>query len=219
MNVIITGATGMVGEGVLLECLQAPVVRQVLVVTRQPTGRQHPKLREVVLADFQHPEPIEAELAGYDACYFCAGVSAAGLNEPEYTRLTFDLTVGFARALARLNPQMTFCYVSGAGTDSTEKGWLMWARVKGHTENELLRLPFRAAYMFRPALMSVIPGQRNLSAFNRRLGRLFPLLRRLAPSWVVSLSDVGRAMLNATQHGYEKKVLEAQDIIKLATRF
>jgi uncharacterized protein YbjT (DUF2867 family) len=218
MNVIVTGATGMVGEGVLLECLQDPGIDQVLVVTRKPTGRQHPKLREVLLPDFEHPEPLAHELTGYDACYFCLGVSSVGLKEPEYTRLTYDLTLGFARLLARLNPQMTFCYVSGAGTDSTEQGRQMWARVKGRTENELLRLPFRAAYMFRPGFMKVTPGQRNILPFYKYIAWLYPLARRFTPGFVSTMAEVGQAMLNVTRYGYEKKVLEVKDIVQLAGR-
>ncbi|GAB3839552.1 epimerase [Hymenobacter jeollabukensis] len=219
MNVIVTGATGMVGEGVLLECLQDPGITRVLVVTRKPTGRQHPKLREVLLPDFEHPEAIESELTGYDACYFCLGVSSVGLKEPEYTRLTYDLTLGFARPLARLNPQMTFCYVSGAGTDSTEKGRQMWARVKGRTENELLRLPFRAAYMFRPGFMKATEGQQNVLPMYKYIAWLYPALRRFTPGFVSTLAEVGRAMINVTRHGYEKRVLEVRDIVELAGRY
>ncbi|RTQ47896.1 NAD-dependent epimerase/dehydratase family protein [Hymenobacter gummosus] len=219
MKVIVTGATGMVGEGVLLECLQDTSIEQVLVVTRRPTGRQHPKLREVLLADFEHPESIESELRGYDACYFCLGVSSVGLKEPEYRRLTYDLTLGFARTLARQSPQLTFCYVSGAGTDSTEKGRQMWARVKGRTENELLRLPFRAAYMFRPGFMKVTPGQRNILPFYKYIAWLYPLARRLTPGFVSTMAEVGRAMINVTRHGYEKRVLEVKDIVELAARY
>lgn len=218
MNVIVTGATGMVGEGVLLECLQAPDVERVLVVTRKPTGRQHPKLREVLLPDFQHPESIEQELRGYDACYFCLGVSSVGLKEPEYTRLTYDLTLGFARTLARQSPQLTFCYVSGAGTDGTEQGRQMWARVKGRTENELLRLPFRAAYMFRPGFMKATPGQRNLLPLYKYIAWLYPLARRLAPGFVSTLAEVGQAMLHVTRQGYGKRVLEVKDIVAVASR-
>ncbi|GAB2964842.1 epimerase [Hymenobacter coalescens] len=218
MKVIVTGATGMVGEGVLLECLQDPGISHVLVVTRRPTGRQHPKLREVLLQDFEHPESIEADLRGYDACYFCLGVSSVGMKEPEYTRLTYDLTLGFARTLARLNPGMTFCYVSGAGTDSSEKGRQMWARVKGRTENELLRLPFRAAYMFRPGFMKATPGQQNVLPMYKYIAWLYPVARQLAPGFVSTMAEVGRAMINVTRHGYAKPVLEVKDIVALAQR-
>jgi uncharacterized protein YbjT (DUF2867 family) len=218
MNVIVTGATGMVGEGVLLECLQDPGIRQVLVVTRKPTGRQHPKLREVLLQDFEHPAAIEAQLTGYDACYFCLGVSSVGLKEPEYTRLTYDLTLGFARALARRSPQLTFCYVSGAGTDSMERGRQMWARVKGRTENELLRL-FPAAYMFRPGFMKATPGQQNVLALYKYIAWLYPVARRLTPGFVSTMAEVGRTMINVTRHGYEKRVLEVRDIVELAHRY
>ncbi|OON68439.1 NAD-dependent epimerase/dehydratase family protein [Hymenobacter sp. CRA2] len=216
MNVMITGATGMVGEAVLLECLQDASIEQVLVVTRKPTGRQHPKLHEVLLADFADPTPVERELRGYDACFFCLGVSSVGMKEPEYTRLTYDLTLGFARTLARLNPHMTFCYVSGAGTDSSEKGRQMWARVKGRTENELLRLPFRAAYMFRPGFLKATPGQQNVLPMYKYIAWLYPVLRRFTPGWVSTLTELGQAMINVTRRGYAKPVLEVKDIVQAA---
>ena len=216
MKVIVTGATGMVGEGVLHECLLDPGIREVLVVTRKPTGQQHPKLREVLLRDFQNPTTIEEELTGYDACFFCLGVSSVGLKEPEYTRLTYDLTMGFARTLARLNPQMTFCYVSGAGTDSTTKGRQMWARVKGRTENALRRLPFKATYMFRPGFMKATPGLKNTLPMYKYIGWAYPVMRRLTPGWVSTLAELGQAMINAARHGYGKPVLEVKDIVQLA---
>jgi hypothetical protein len=218
LKVIITGATGMVGEGVLLECLQDPTISQVLVLTRKPTGVAHAKLREVVHKDFHDLTPVEQELAGYDACFFCLGVSSIGMKEPEYKHLTYDLSLHAAQLLARLNPQMTFCYVSGAGTDSSERGRSMWARVKGKTENDLLRLPFRQAYMFRPGFMRPTPGQKNVLSFYKYINWLYPMLRRFFPSTASTLQELAQAMIKAAKQGYEKRVLEVKDIVQLAHR-
>src|SRR5204863_5923892 len=178
MNVILFGATGMVGQGVLRECLVDPDVEQLLSIVREPSGRSEPKLRELVHRDFFDFSPIENDLAGYDACFFCLGVSSAGMKEADYRRVTYDITLAAARVLARLNPNMTFIYVSGTGTDSSEKGRSMWARVKGKTENDLLRLPFKAAYMFRPAAIVPLHGIRSKTklyqAFYTALGPLLP---------------------------------------------
>ncbi|AYA35798.1 NAD-dependent epimerase/dehydratase family protein [Hymenobacter oligotrophus] len=216
MNVIVTGATGMVGEGVLHECLLDAAIEQVLVVTRRPSGVQHPKLREVLLTNFADPSPLEDELAGYDACFFCLGVSSIGLSEEEYIRLTYDLTLNFARLLARLNPQMTFCYVSGAGTDGTERGRQMWARVKGRTENAVRQLPFRRAYAFRPGYMHPTPGLRHTLSGYRYFAWAYPALRRLFPAYVSTLQEMARAMINAAKFGYSKPVLEVKDVVALA---
>ncbi|MDQ2080586.1 epimerase [Xanthobacteraceae bacterium Astr-EGSB] len=215
MRVIITGSTGMVGEGVLLECLDSPDVGEVLVINRRPLGRQHAKLREIVHGDFFDLAPIEAELAGYDACFFCLGVSSIGMAEADYRRVTHDLTLGFARALARHNPGMTFCYVTGAGTDSSEKGRLAWARIKGATENALMAM-FANAYMFRPGFMKPSPGQRNLKRLYAYLAWIYPLGRRLYPAGFCTLHEVGRAMINAARKGYSRHVLEVPDIVRLA---
>ncbi|UYZ59460.1 NAD-dependent epimerase/dehydratase family protein [Hymenobacter latericus] len=216
MKVIITGATGMVGEGVLHECLRDAAVEQVLVVTRRPTHVQHPKLREVLLANFADPAPVEDELTGYDACFFCLGVSSVGMSEAEYTRLTYDLTLGFARTLARLNPPMTFCYVSGAGTDGSERGRQMWARVKGRTENALQQLPFRRVYAFRPGYMHPTPGLKNTLSGYRYFAWAYPALRKLLPGYVSTLQEMAQAMINAARFGYPKPVLEVRDIVRLA---
>jgi uncharacterized protein YbjT (DUF2867 family) len=208
----------MVGEGVLHECLLDPAIRKVLVVTRKPTGVQHPKLRELVHADFHDVSAIEPQLTGYDACFFCSGVSSIGLTEAEYTRLTYDLTLHFAQTLARLNPQLTFCYVSGAGTDGTEQGRQMWARVKGRTENALRQLPLRAAYAFRPGYMHPTPGLKNTLKGYRYFAWAYPLLRKLLPAYVSTLEEMARAMINAAKFGYEKPVLEVRDIVRLAQR-
>jgi uncharacterized protein YbjT (DUF2867 family) len=215
ISVILTGATGMVGEGVLLECLADPRVARVLVVNRKPLGRSHPKLTEIVHADFHDVAAIEPQLAGYDACFFCLGVSSLGMSEHDYRHVTYDLTVAFAGALARVNPDMAFCYVTGAGTDSTGHGQVMWARVKGATENELLRL-FRRAVMFRPAMMRATAGQRNLKGWYRALAWIYPIGRALAPSKFCTLQEVGRAMINAAADGAPRHVLEVRDIVDLA---
>jgi uncharacterized protein YbjT (DUF2867 family) len=220
MKVIIFGATGMVGQGALIECLADPRVTQVLLVTRRPTGRSHEKLREVVHADFLDYGAIEAQLRGYDACFFCLGVSAAGMSEAQYRRVTYDFTLAAARTLARLSPGMRFIYVSGMGTDSTEKGRAMWARVKGKTENDLRALPFRAAYMFRPGFIQPLKGVTSGTALYRVvyavLGPLYPLLRVLAPRSVTTSENVGKAMIRAGLAGYEQPILENSDINRLA---
>ena len=206
----------MVGEGVLLECLQNPAVAHVLVLSRKPSGRSHPKMTELLHADLQDLASIEGQLMGYDACFFCAGISAVGVSKKEYERITHDLTLAFARTLARLNPGMTFIYVSGAGTDSAEKSRQHWARVKGLTENELLALPFQRAYMFRPGLIQVTPGQRNVLKWYGLIAWLYPLVRRLAPAYVSTVQEIGRAMINAALGGAPKPVLEVPDIAALA---
>jgi uncharacterized protein YbjT (DUF2867 family) len=217
IKTIITGATGMVGEGVLLECLSHPDVEQVLVINRKPGGVSHPKLREIVHADFFDLGPIASQLTGYDACFFCLGVSSVGMEAALYRRLTYDLTLGVAQTLAQSNPEMTFCYVTGAGTDSTEQGRLAWARVKGATENALLRL-FRRAYMFRPGMMKASPGQKNLKLSYKSLAWIYPIGRVLYPAGFCTLQEVGQAMINAATKGHSKQILEVADIVELAKR-
>jgi nucleoside-diphosphate-sugar epimerase len=217
LKVIITGATGMVGEGVMLVCLEHPAIEQVLIVSRKlygaaSFGAGHPKLKECIVPDFMQLDGVESELGGYDACFFCAGVSSVGKSEAEYTRITYDTTLHFAETVARVNPEMVFTYVSGTGTDSTEKGRTMWARVKGRTENALTRVGFRAAYSFRPAFMRAMPGQRNLPGLYKALGWLYPVLRVVMPSYVSTLEDVGRAMIRCVTQGYPKQILEVRDI-------
>jgi uncharacterized protein YbjT (DUF2867 family) len=221
MNVILFGATGMVGQGVLRECLLDPGVRQILSIVRTPSGQLHPKLRELVNANFFDYSAIEAQLTGYDACLFCLGVSSAGMDEAKYTHLTYDLTLAAATTLARLNPQMTFVYVSGAGTDSTERGRSMWARVKGKTENDLLKLPFRAAYMFRPGFIQPLHGIRSKTRlyqfFYTALNPLLPLLKSVFPKSITTTEELGRAMLNVARNGYPKPILEVPDIVRAAS--
>jgi nucleoside-diphosphate-sugar epimerase len=215
IKAIITGATGMVGEGVLLECLNHPDVEQVLVINRKPGGVSHPKLREIVHADFFHLEPLEPQLAGYNACFFCLGVSSVGMSQEEYRHITYDLTLNVGQLLARLNPEMTFCYVTGAGTDSSEQGRTMWARVKGATENALMRL-FPRAYMFRPAFMKAVPGQKNVKSFYNFFAWIYPIGRALYPAGFCTLQEVGQAMIHAATKGYPKQILDVKDIVKLS---
>ncbi len=215
IKAIITGTTGMVGEGVLHECLNHPDVEKVLIINRRPLGRQHPKLTEIIHTDFYDISPIAAALEGYNACYFCLGVSAVGLKEAEYKKLSYDLTMHVAQTLAGENPSMTFCYVSGAGTDSSENGRRMWAKVKGKTENELLKL-FNNAYMFRPGYMQPTPGLKNTLKYYNYLSWMYPAFRRLFPKYVSTLAELGQAMINVTSKGFDKKVLEVEDIVRAA---
>lgn len=215
IRTIVTGATGMVGEGVLLECLDHPDVEQVLVINRKPGGVSHPKLREIIHKDFLDLAPIEPQLAGYNACFFCLGVSSVGMSKEEYKRTTYELTVNVGQVLARLNPEMTFCYVTGAGTDSSEKGRTAWARVKGATENALLRL-FKNGYMFRPGFLKATPGQKNVLSYYKFFSWLYPIGRALYPAGFCTLQELGRAMINAATKGYPKRILEVRDIVQLA---
>jgi uncharacterized protein YbjT (DUF2867 family) len=216
IRAIITGATGMVGEGVLHECLRHPEVEQVLIINRKPSGESHPKLKEIIHPDFFNLSAIEGQLQNYNACFFCLGVSSVGMQEAEYHRLTYDLTMHMAQTLARLNPQMVFCYVSGAGTDSTERGRSMWARVKGKTENHLRQLPFRETYMFRPGYLHPTPGLKNTKKYYAAFSWLYPILRRFLGKYASTLQELSLAMINAATKGYEKPVLEVEDIVKLA---
>jgi uncharacterized protein YbjT (DUF2867 family) len=221
MKVILFGATGMVGQGVLRECLLDPDVERVLAVGRSPTGQQHAKLQELVHKDLSDFSTVEESLTGYDACFFCLGISSAGMTEEEYRRVTYDIAMAAARTLVRLNPDMTFIFVSGAGTDSTEKGRTMWARVKGETENALSRLPFKATYMFRPAFIQPMHGATSKTEsyrlLYRVLGPLFPVIKALFPKYVTTTEAVGRAMLRVAKRGAPQRVLENQDIHALGT--
>jgi len=222
MNVILFGATGMVGQGVLRECLLALDVQQILSIVRSPSGQHDPKLRELVHTDFFDYSAIEPQLTGFDACFFSLGVSSAGMDEAKYTHLTYDLTLAAASTLAKLNPNMTFIYVSGAGTDSTERGRIMWARVKGKTENDLLKLPFRAAYMFRPGFIQPLHGIRSKTrlyqTFYTILNPILPLLKSAFPKYITTTEQLGRAMLRVAKQGYPSPILETIDIDTLRTR-
>jgi uncharacterized protein YbjT (DUF2867 family) len=216
MKVVIFGATGMVGQGVLRECLLDPDVESVLAVVRNASVPQHDKLREIVHQDVCDLAAIEDSLSGYDACFFCLGVSSVGMKEETYRRVTYDLTVSVARTLANLNSTMTFIYVSGAGTDSTERGRSMWGRVKGKTENAILQMRFKAVYLFRPAYIQPLYGARAKTAwygaFYAVVRPFYPLLKTLFPNYVTTTECVGRAMLNVTKRGFPNPVLENRDI-------
>ena len=216
IKAIITGATGMVGEGVLHECLNYPDVETVLVINRRTCNTQHPKLKEIIHNDFYDLRNIEDQLKDFNACFFCLGTTSVGKNEEQYTRISFELTKTFADTLLKLNPAMTFCYISGSGTDSTEKGKIMWARVKGKTENYLLNLGFKKAYMFRPAFILPTKGLKNTLTLYKILFPLLPLIKLLFPNYVCSLKDIGTAMINIVLKGYDRNVLEVRDIKKVS---
>ena len=221
MRVIIFGATGMVGKGVLLECLDAARIDRVLLVSRHPIDVSHPKLREIVHQDFFDFVSIQSQFADADACFFCLGVSSVGMSEREYHRLTYDLTLAAATALASVAaPRLTFCYVSGEGTDSTERGPAAWARTKGKTENALLRLPFKAAFMFRPGYIQPLKGIRSKTRWYQAIydviGPFYPLFRRLLPRYVTTTVNIGRAMIQVAATGYSKQILSSADINQLS---
>lgn len=217
MKVIITGTTGMVGEGVLTECLAHSQITEVLSVSRKQTGITHPKLKEYIVPDFLSLKENDERLKDYDACFFCAGVSSVGMKEPEYTRITYDTTLTFAKAV---NPdcRMSFVYVSGSGTDSTEKSKLMWARVKGKTENDLMKLPFKQVFAFRPGFMKPVDGQKNIPKIYKFISWLYPVLKFVIPNVTSTLQQVGQAMIYAVQNGYDKNVVEVKDILILADK-
>lgn len=213
MKVIITGATGMVGEGVLFECLDNINVTEVLIVGRKHYPINHIKLKELLVPDFSHTETFSKNLEGYDACFYCAGISSVGIKEDEFIRITYDTTLAFAKQLVALNPNMVFNFVSGNRTDSSENGKVMWARVKGKTENALMKLPFRDQYNFRPAIMKATKGQRNVKTIYKILS---PIISPFFPQKTLSLKQVGQAMINSVLRGYSKKILEVDDIEQLA---
>ena len=215
-KVIITGATGMVGEGVLHECLQHPDIEQVLVISRKPGGVVHPKLKEIIHPDFLNFSDIPVDFRQYQACFFCLGVSSMGISPAEYYKLTYDLTLHVARTMAAQNSQMVFCYVSGAGTDSTEKGQLNWARVKGKTENDLLKLSFKKAYMFRPGYLQPTKVLKNMRPYYKYFTWFEPVLKIFFSKYMSTLQELGLAMIHAVQKGYPKPVLEVEDIKILA---
>jgi uncharacterized protein YbjT (DUF2867 family) len=216
VKVIITGVTGMVGEGVLHECLQHREIDKVLVINRRPSGLTHSKLQEIILVNFFDLSSVESEISGYDACFFCMGVSSIRMKESKYYHLTFSLTLNFARTLLAVNSNSVFCYVSGYGTDSSEAGRTMWARVKGKTENHLILLGFRDAYMFRPGFLFPTSGLQNTLKPYRYVTWAYPTLRRFFPRQVCTLQELGLAMINCTTKGFDKSVLEVTDIVDMA---
>jgi hypothetical protein len=202
----------MVGEGVLYECLLSPDVEKVLVVGRRSCGVHHSKLTEIVHKDFFDLSPIESQLSGYNACFFCLGVSSVGMKKPEYDKMTYGLTLNFAQTLAKVNTDMSFCYVSGAGTDSSEKGRSHWARVKGKTENDLQKLGSKQTFLFRPGILKPTPGLNNTLGFYKWAGWLIPVIEQLAPNHITSLAELGKAMIHALNNGYDKNIIEVKDI-------
>jgi len=215
IRAIITGSTGMVGEGVMHECLQHPGVEAVLVINRKPCGIIHPKLKEIIHQDFFDFSTIESQLSGYNACYFCLGVTSMGKKEPEYYKFTHTLTLHIAETLVKHNADMTFCYVSGGGTDSTEKGSSMWARVKGKTENDLMKLPFKQVFAFRPGYIHPTKGLQYTQPPYKYISWLYPFFKAVLPKYVCTLKELGLAMINVTQHGYTKQIIDPKDIVLL----
>jgi uncharacterized protein YbjT (DUF2867 family) len=213
IKVIITGATGMVGEGVLFECLENKKVDEVLIINRKHYEYHHPKLKELIVPDFFQLRNFSDNIQGYDACFFCAGISSVGMKEDKYRHITYDTTLSFAKTLLIYNSNMVFTYVSGSHTDSSEKGKLMWARVKGKTENDLMKLPFKAEYNFRPGVMLPFEGQKNWKSLYKFIAKAFKLF---VPKKVLTIQEVGRAMINSVIVGYPKPVLEIDDIKELA---
>ncbi len=218
MKIILTGATGMVGEGVLLECLSNPQVTHVLSVSRKPCGHTHPKLTEYIVPEFLDLRPDDTHFRGYDACFFCAGISSIGKSEAEYTRITFDTTIQFAKVVLAQSPDSVFTYVSGVGTDSTEKGRSMWARVKGKTENTLMAMGFKKTYPFRPGFMKATPGQKHLLKAYTYFAWLYPVLKVVYPSGACPLAQVAQAMLYLVRHDYSHSIIDVKDIKTLAQK-
>jgi uncharacterized protein YbjT (DUF2867 family) len=217
MKIIITGTTGMIGEGVLLECLNQPQIKEILSVSRKPTGLTHPKLNEYIVSDFLLLNENDEKLKGYDACFYCAGVSSVGMKEEKYRRITYDTTLHFAKAL-NPNPKMSFVYVSGSGTDSTEKGRMMWARVKGMTENDLMKLPFKQAFGFRIGFVIASSGQKRVLRYYKYITWLIPIIKYMFPNIISTMNQVALAMIYAAQSGYERNVIYVKDIKIMAER-
>lgn len=215
MKIIITGTTGMIGEGVLMACLNHPEITEILSVSRRPCGKTHPKLKEYLVSDFLTLSPEDEKLSGYDACFFCAGVSAVGKTEEEYQKITYDTTLHFANVL-QPNPGLTFIYVSGAGTDSTEKGNMMWARVKGKTENDLMKLPFKNVFGYRIGMIKALPGQVHVLKFYRYLAWLFPVFKTFFPNVYNTIEQVAASMIYVSKNGYHKNIIHVRDIHELS---
>jgi nucleoside-diphosphate-sugar epimerase len=217
MKVIITGTTGMIGEGILIECLNSPEITEVLSVSRKPTGKSHPKLKEYLVSDFLSLDLNDEKLKGYDACFYCAGVSSVGMEEADYRRITYDTTLHFAKALSP-NRNMSFIYVNGGGTDSTEKGRMSWARVKGKTENDLAKLPFKQAFGFRIGFVRPVEGQKHVHSYYKYVSPLFPIIKNLLPNIYNTMSQVALAMIYLSKNGYSRNVIHAKDIREISRR-
>jgi uncharacterized protein YbjT (DUF2867 family) len=213
-NVIITGTTGMVGEGVLMQCLNSPEIKSVLVINRKTSGYTHPKLKEIIHSDFFDFSKIESQLTGYNACFFCLGITSVGVDQETYYKMTYTLTMHVAETLSKLNTDMTFCYVSGGGTN--ENGRLKWAQVKGKTENDLMKLPFEQVFTFRPGFIKPLTGQKYAHQFYKYINWLFPIGRAIYPSGFCTMAELGQAMINTLSHNDERRILEGKDIITLA---
>ena len=205
----------MVGEGILLECLNQPQVTKVLSVSRKPTGIEHPKLKEYIVADFLSLQENDKKLKDYDACFFCAGVSSVGMKEDEYKRITYDTTMHFAKVL-NPNPKLSFIYVSGGGTDSSEKGRMAWARIKGKTENDLMKLPFKQVFGYRIGFLIPVPGQKRVLKYYKYVNWLTPLIKIIAPNIISSMHQVALSMIYAAQNGYKQNVIYVKDIKTMA---
>lgn len=214
-NVIITGTTGMVGEGVLIRCLNSTEIDSVLVINRKPCGYTHPKLKEIIHLDFFNFAPIEAQLSSYNACFFCLGITSVGADDDTYYKMTYTLTMHIAETLSKLNKDMTFCYVSGGGTNAD--GRLKWQKVKGKTENDLMKLPFEQVFNFRPGFIKPIKEQRYAHKFYKYINWMFPIGRAISPNGFCTMTELGDAMINTLSHNNERRVLEGKDIIALAT--
>ncbi len=216
MKVIITGSTGMVGEGVLLVCLENPATSNILIINRRPLGITHPKLKEIIHEDFHDLSPVAEQLAGYDACFFCLGVSSVGMKMDKYRRVTYDLTMHFGETVSRLNPEMVFIYVSGAGTDGTEKSRVEWATIKGKTENDLRKLPFSRVYGYRPGFIKPYKGQKKAHAFYSYINWFFPVGRKLSPDNFNTMEELALSMIRLSVHDYPKDTIYGKDIALLA---
>lgn len=219
IKVIVTGVTGMVGEGVLHECLNSPFIDEVLVIGRKLCGKSHPKLTEIILPDFLKPKALESQVKEFDACFFCLGVSSLGMKEADYTEKTHTLTLGFAKAIVNNNPNMSFIYVSGVGTDRTENGKLMWARVKGRTENELQLVGFKNFFAFRPSLIFPTKGLSNALVFYKYINWMYPFLKIAIPSMISTLTEVGKSMIYLALKGSDKSVIEVKDIVETSKAY
>jgi len=206
----------MVGEGVLHVCLNDPAVEKVLVINRRSVGITHSKLEEIIHTDFYNLTSIEDQLSGYDSCFFCLGISSLAVKAEEYYNITYKLTMHVAGILVKQNPYMTFLYVSGQGTDSSEKGRSRWARVKGKTENDLMKLPFKQVYAYRPGFMKPIPGLKHSLSFYKYINWILPLGKKLFPEGFNSLEEVGLSMIQIVKQGSEKKIIEGREISRLA---